>query len=101
MSVTKNEVLSTAELARLDLSEKEVSELEVSMSNIVTMFDDLSKVCTDKVKHLDILPKQKLEKFPEQNPNMNSDMTDYIPSFAVEFDSNTKEFLAPKVIEEE
>lgn len=98
MSVTKQEVISTAKLARLKFSDSEIDSLADSMNKIVAMFDQLSQVCTDKVQHLDILPCQRLEDFPEQNPQESTDKSGNFNSFAIEFENG--EFLAPKVIDE-
>lgn len=101
MSVTKEEVRNTAKLARLNFNEEEITALQDSMTSIVEMFDNLSEVCTEEVKHLDILPKQKLEKFPKENPSDGQNCTETVASFAIEFDKNSQEFLVPQVIDEE
>lgn len=101
MAVSQEEVINTAKLANLKISDTEIPKLQESMSKIVAMFDALESVNTDTVKHLDILPTSEIESFPEENPATNVDVSDNCASFAIDFDSTTNEFLAPKVIDEE
>lgn len=101
MSVTKPEVINTAKLANLAISEDMIPELQDSMNKIVAMFDQLSAVNTDQVKHLDILQKTELETLNDNNPARDEDNTDILNKFAIDFDNSTGEFLAPKVIDEE
>lgn len=101
MSVTKPEVINTAKLANLAISEDMIPELQDSMNKIVAMFDQLSAVNTDQVKHLDILQKIELETLNNNNPARDEDNADILHKFAIDFDNSTGEYLAPKVIDEE
>lgn len=101
MSVSIEDVKSTAKLANLHIDEDKLSDFQNSMNEILNMFEQLSSVNTDKVQHLSILPTKKLEDYPAQNPDQNQDLTESFADFAIELDPTSKEFLVPQVIDEE
>ncbi len=52
MKVSKEEVKYIAELAKLDFSEKEVEELSVELSKIISYVDKLNELNTENVEPL-------------------------------------------------
>ena len=101
MSVTIEDVISSAKLANLHIDEDKISDFQNSMNEILKMLEQISSVNTDKVQHLSILPTKKLEDYPEHNPDQNQDLTASFENFAIEIDPLSKEFLVPQVIDEE
>lgn len=52
MSLTKEEVLKVAKLARLEFSEGEIQKFQIDLNNILDYIEQLNEVDTDKVEPL-------------------------------------------------
>lgn len=52
MQLTKEDVQSIAELARIELSDEEIVDRQKDMSNVLGYFDKLSELDTDNVEEI-------------------------------------------------
>lgn len=95
MSVSEKEVRYVADLARLQLTEKEVSSLAKDMNNILGYMDLLNELDTTTVEPLEhvIELKSRLRKDEAKTPLSHDDALKNAP------DADSDYFRVPKVIE--
>ncbi len=95
MSVTRQEVLGIAELARLSLSEEEVEAMTGVLNNILEYFDKLSELDTENVEPLThILPVENVTREDKIAPSFDQETAlANAPKHA------RGHFIIPKVIE--
>ncbi len=95
MSVSEKEVRYVADLARLQLSDKEVQSLAKDMNNILGYMDLLNELDTDQVEPLEhvIDLKSRLRPDVANTPLKHDDALKNAP------DADSDYFRVPKVIE--
>lgn len=95
MSVTRQEVLGIAELARLSLSEEEVEAMTGVLNNILEYFDKLSELDTATVEPLThILPVENVTREDAIAPSFDQET-----ALANAPKHDRGHFIIPKVIE--
>jgi aspartyl-tRNA(Asn)/glutamyl-tRNA(Gln) amidotransferase subunit C len=95
MSVTREDVLYVADLARLQLREEEVSSLQEDMNKILGYMDTLNELDTSNVEPLEhvIDLETRLRKDEAKEPLSHEDALKNAP------DADSDYFRVPKVIE--
>ena len=95
MAVTKKDVETVAELARLSFTEKEKKELTGTLNSILGYFDKLSELDTGHVEPLThILPVQNVMREDEVQPSCGQEM-----ALANAPKHKRGHFVIPKVID--
>lgn len=96
MSVTKDDVQYVANLARLQLTDKEADDLKEDMNKILGYIDQLNELDTTDVKPLEHVTEITASKFREdkaQEPVSHEDALKNAP------DADSDYFRVPRVIE--
>ena len=95
MKIDKNQIIKTAKLARLELSEKEMDEFSVQLNDIIEYVEKINQLDTSDVKPADHI-------IDVANVLREESVNESIPRPAIEkiapsFDNGF--FIVPKIIE--
>lgn len=95
MKIDKNQIIKTAKLARLELSDKEMDEFSVQLNDIIEYVEKINRLDTSDVKPADHI-------IDVSNVLREDSVNESIPRSAIEktapsFDNGF--FIVPKIIE--